>query len=81
MWHHRRVKLNTLADLKQVQKQIADVHAQEAAQAAAAAAAKRKAEADKNLFARAVGAVQSLPDKKQAINKPVPVPPVSKQRQ
>ena len=81
MWHHRRVKLNTLADLKQVQTKIAEAHAREAAQAAAAATAARKAEADKNLFARAVGAVQSLPDNKQAINKPVPVPPVAKQRQ
>ena len=81
MWHHRRVKLNTLADLKQVQKQIAEAHAQAAAQAAAVAAAARKADADKNLFSRAVGAVQSLPDKKQAIKKPVPVPPVAKQRQ
>jgi len=81
LWHHRRVKLNTLADLKQVQKKIAEAHAREAAQAAAAATAARKAEADKNLFARAVGAVQSLPDNKQAINKPVPVPPVAKQRQ
>jgi len=75
------VKLNTLADLKKVQKQIADVHAQAAAQAAAAAAAARKAEADKNLFSRAVGAVQSLPDKKQVVPKPVPVPPLALQRQ
>jgi DNA-nicking Smr family endonuclease len=75
------VKLKTLADLKKVQKQIADAHAQAAAQAAAAAAAARKAEADKNLFSRAVGAVQSLPDKKQVIPQPVPVPPVALQRQ
>jgi len=75
------VKLNTLADLKKVQKQIADAHAQAAAQAAAAAAAARKAEADKNLFSRAVGAVQSLPDKKQVVPKAVPVPPLALQRQ
>ena len=75
------MKLKTLADLKKVQKQIADAHAQAAAQAAAAAAAARKAEADKNLFSRAVGAVQSLPDKKQVIPQPVPVPPVALQRQ
>ncbi len=80
MWHHRRVKLNTLADLKKVQKQIAQAHAEEVARAEALAAAARKAHADKNLFSMAVGAVQSLPDKKQAIKKPVPVPPVALQR-
>ena len=80
MWHHSRVKLNTLADLKKVQKQIAQAHAEEVALAAALAAAARKAHADKNLFSMAVGAVQALPDKKQAIKKPVPVPPVALQR-
>ena len=81
MWHHTRVKLNTLADLKKVQKQIAQAHADEVARAEAAAAAARQALADKHLFSMAVGAVQSLPDKKQAIKKPVPVPPVALQRQ
>jgi DNA-nicking Smr family endonuclease len=51
------------------------------AEAAALAAAARKAHADKNLFSMAVGAVQTLPDKKQAIKKPVPVAPVALQRQ
>ena len=81
MWHHTRVKLNTLADLKKVQKQIAQAHADEVARAETAAAAARQAHADKHLFSMAVGAVQSLPDKKQAIKKPVPVPPVALQRQ
>jgi DNA-nicking Smr family endonuclease len=81
LWHHTRVKFNTLADLKKVQKQIADAHAQEVAKAAALAAAKRQAEADKHLFSRAIGAVQTLPDKKQAIKKPIPVPPLALQRQ
>jgi len=75
------VKFKTLADLKQVQKQIAQAHAKEVAQAAALAAAARQAHADKNLFSMAVGAVQTLPDKQQAIKKPVPVPPVALQRQ
>ena len=81
MWQHRWVKFNTLADLKQVQKHIAKAHADEVAQAAALAAAERKAHADKNLFSMAVGAVKALPDKKQLIQKPVPVPPVALQRQ
>ena len=75
------MKFNTLADLKQVQKQLAQAHAQAAAKAAALAAAARQAEADKNLFSKAVGAVTTLPDKKQMLNKPVAVPPVAKQRQ
>ena len=81
MWQHPRVKFNTLADLKQVQKQIAQAQAEATARAAALAAAARKAHADKNLFSMAVGTVQTLPDKKQAIKKPVPVPPVALQRQ
>ena len=81
MWQHSCVKFNTLADLKQVHKQIAQAHTEEVARAAALAAAARKAHADKNLFSMAVGAVQTLPDKKQAIKKPVPVPPVALQRQ
>jgi DNA-nicking Smr family endonuclease len=81
LWQHHWVKFNTLADLKQVQKQLAQAHAQEVAKAAALAAAARQAEADKNLFSRAVGAVTTLPDKKQILKKPVAVPPVAKQRQ
>ena len=75
------MKFNTLADLKQVQKQLAQAHEQAAAKAAALAAAARQAEADKNLFSKAVGAVTTLPDKKQMLKKPVAVPPVAKQRQ
>ena len=81
MWQHRRVKFNSLADLKQVHKQIAQAHAEEAARAAAQAAAAQQALADKNLFSMAVGAVKALPDKKQLGKKPVPVPPVALQRQ
>jgi DNA-nicking Smr family endonuclease len=75
------VKFNTLADLKQVQKQIAQAHADQVPKASALASAARKAHADKNLFSMAVGAVKALPDKKQLIQKPVPVPPVALQRQ
>lgn len=75
------MKFNSLADLKQVHKQIAQAHAEEAARAAAQAAAAKQALADKNLFSMAVGAVQALPDKKQIVQKPVPVPPVALQRQ
>ncbi len=55
------VKFQSLQDLKLVQKQIAAAQAKAVAEEAARAAAIRKAEADKNLFARAIGKVAPLP--------------------
>jgi hypothetical protein len=55
------VKFQSLQDLKLVQKQIAEAQAKAAAEAAARAAALKKAEADKNLFARAIGKVATKP--------------------
>jgi DNA-nicking Smr family endonuclease len=54
------VKINSLQDLKKVQKQLALAHEQAQAEAAARAAAARLREAESNLFARAVGAVQRM---------------------
>ena len=81
LWQHSVVKFNSLTDLKQVQKQIAQAREQAAAREAEQALAAKKALADKNLFSMAVGAVQALPDKKQIVRKPPPVPPVAQQRQ
>jgi DNA-nicking Smr family endonuclease len=61
LWQHWLVKFQSLQDLKKVQKQIAAAQAQAAAEEAARAAAIRKAEADKNLFSRAIGKVAPLP--------------------
>ena len=55
------MKFQSLQDLKLVQKQIAAAQAKAAAEEAARAAAIRKAEADQNLFVRAIGKVAPLP--------------------
>lgn len=55
------MKINALQDLKQVRQKLAEAHAQAQAQAAAQALAERQREAERNLFVRAVGAVQRLP--------------------
>ncbi len=52
--------LKSLADLKSVQKMLADTRAREAAEAAARAAAEKKRLAEKDLFSRAIGATQPL---------------------
>lgn len=54
------MKINALQDLKQVRQKLAEAHAQAQAQAAAQALAERQREAERNLFVRAVGAVQRL---------------------
>ena len=75
------MKINSLQDLKQVQKQLAQAHQKAQAEAAARAAAARQREAENNLFARAVGAVQRLPAPDLAPAPKTNVAPVAKQRQ
>ena len=75
------MKINSLQDLKKVQKKLAEAHEMAQAEAVARAAAARQREAENNLFARAVGAVKRMPDTAHA---PVPktnVAPVAMQRQ
>jgi DNA-nicking Smr family endonuclease len=81
LWHDQPVKINSLQDLKKVQKQLAEAHAQAQAAQAARIAAARQREAEANLFARAVGAVQRLPHKDQASITPPAPAPVAVQRQ
>jgi DNA-nicking Smr family endonuclease len=73
------VKFQTLQDLKLVQKQIAQAQAKAAAEAAARAAALKKAEADKNLFTRAIGKVEPLPVHNKAQLPKTPRAPVATQ--
>jgi DNA-nicking Smr family endonuclease len=73
------VKFQSLQDLKLVQKQIAEAQAKAAAEAAARAAALKKAEADKNLFARAIGKVEPLPVHNKAQLPKTPRAPVAAQ--
>jgi len=75
------MKLNSLQDLKSVQKELKAVHARAQAEAAQRAAEQKKREAERNLFALAVGAVQPLPDRKQARMPKVPAEPVARQFQ
>jgi DNA-nicking Smr family endonuclease len=75
------VKINSLQDLKKVQKQLAEAHEKAQAEAAARAAAARQREAENNLFARAVGVVKRMPDTVRAPALKTNVAPVAKQRQ
>jgi DNA-nicking Smr family endonuclease len=75
------VKLHSLQDLKKVQKELQAAQARAQAEEAARQVQARQAEAARNLFARAVGAVQPLPDRKQARLPQVPAAPVAMQRQ
>ena len=75
------VKLNSLQDLKRIQQHLAEQQARAAAEAAARQAAEHRAQAEKNLFARAVGAVQPLPDRRRAHLPAEPAPPIPVQRQ
>ncbi|MES2529387.1 MAG: Smr/MutS family protein, partial [Pseudomonadota bacterium] len=65
--------LKTLADLKQVQRALAETREREAAEAAARAAAERRRNAEKDLFSRAIGATQPL--RRQAPVTLAPEPP------
>lgn len=81
LWHDQRVKINSLQDLKQVQKKLAEAHQKAQAEEAARVAAARQREAEANLFARAVGVVQRMPLNAQvSITPPAPAP-VAVQRQ
>jgi DNA-nicking Smr family endonuclease len=75
------VKINALQDLKQVRQKLAEAHAQAQALAAAQALATRQREAESNLFVRAVGAVQRLPEHDLVkLDGPSPAP-IAHQRQ
>jgi DNA-nicking Smr family endonuclease len=75
------VKINSLQDLKKVQKKLAEAQQKAQALAAAQAAAARQREAESNLFVRAVGVVQRLPVHDLAtLDGPAPAP-IAHQRQ
>ena len=75
------MKINSLQDLKKVQKQLAQAHEKAQAEAAARAAAARQREAESKLFELAVGAVKRMPHTTQAPAVKAVVAPVAKQRQ
>ncbi|SFM03086.1 Smr/MutS family protein [Variovorax sp. OV329] len=73
----------TLADLKGVQRQLAEQQEKAAAEAAARAAQQKKKHAEQDLFARAIGATQPLRNhQKLAVPlAPEPPPPIPMQHQ
>jgi DNA-nicking Smr family endonuclease len=73
--------LKNLADLKQVQRVLAETREREAAEAAARAAAERKRAAEKDLFARAIGATEPLRRKAAVPLAPDPPAPIPVQHQ
>jgi DNA-nicking Smr family endonuclease len=77
----RSPSLKNLADLKQVQRALAETREREAAEAAAKAAAERKRAAEKDLFARAIGATEPLRRKAAVPLAPEPPAPIPVQHQ
>lgn len=75
------MKINSLQDLKKVQKKLAEAHAQAQAVEAARVAAERQREAEANLFSRAVGVVQRMPQNGQTRLFPPAPAPLAVQRQ
>ncbi len=73
--------LKSLADLKAVQKTLAETREREAAQAAARAAAEKKRLAEQDLFTRAIGATKPLRGKATVPLAPEPPAPIPVQHQ
>ncbi|HEY8905033.1 MAG TPA: Smr/MutS family protein [Rhodoferax sp.] len=63
------VKVKTLTDLKIVKRAIAEQAQQRVIQASAQAKAIKQAASDRDLFIRAAGAVQPLPDRRHVLHK------------
>ena len=77
----RRMKGNSLQDLKKLRKQLAEVQARAAAEEAAQRQAQAQALKDQDLFIRAIGRTQPLRQTARAHFRPEPSPPVPIQRQ
>ncbi len=77
----RPPSLKNLADLKQVQRALAETREREAAEAEARAATERRRAAEKDLFARAIGATEPLRRKAAVPLAPEPPAPIPVQHQ
>ncbi|MDP2371843.1 Smr/MutS family protein [Rhodoferax sp.] len=73
--------IKSLADLKQVKKVIEDQSRHQAEQVQALAKAQRKQTSERDLFVRAAGVVQRLPDKGHAVLNKKRAPPDVMQRE
>ena len=69
------VKVSSLAELKLVKRAIEAQAAREAQRLAELARARQQAASEKDLFIRAAGVVQPVPDKRRAVLKKTPPPP------
>jgi DNA-nicking Smr family endonuclease len=69
------VKVCSMAELKLVKREIEAQAAREALRLAELARAQQKAASEKDLFKRAAGVVQPVPDKRRAVLKKTPPPP------
>ncbi len=74
-------RVQSLADLGRIKHDLAAAQAREAAALAERQQAERRALAEKNLFTRAVGAVQPLPDRGRAVLPVVQPAPIAVQQQ
>jgi len=74
------VKSRSLQDLAGMKKTLADQAAREAAEAAERLAAERRATAERNLFQRAIGAVQPLTPQPRVLLTGEPAPPLAFQQ-
>jgi len=75
------VKVTTLTDLKIVKRAMAAQAQQRAAQASTQVKAAQQAASDRDLFIRAAGAVQPLPDKRHVLHKKEQSMPLAMQYQ
>lgn len=75
------MKAKSLQDLQAIRQQIAERERAEREEAARRAEAKRRAEAERNLFQRAAGKVQPLPEHGKVHHLPDPPAPIAAQRQ
>lgn len=75
------IKVRALTELKLVKRAMAEQAQLRARQASAQALAAKQAASDKDLFRRAAGAVQPLPDKRRVLHQPAPRLPQAMQYQ
>ncbi len=74
------MKAKSFQELKAIRARLAEAEASVAQEAAARAVATRQAQADQNLFARAIGATQPLRAHGRVVHAPTPTPPEPRQR-
>ncbi len=75
------VKVTALTELKQVKRAMAERARQRLLQASVQVKAARQAATDRELFVKAAGAVQPLPDKRSVLHKKEPKMPLAMQYQ